>query len=349
MVRHRAGRRETSSGRNSPAVTSRAQSDVKVLVTGGAGFIGSHVCERLISKGYEVVIVDSFDPFYDPAIKHRNIENVLASGCARLVVADICDRDGLEQALDGEEFDAVIHLAARAGVRPSLERPDDYVRTNVEGTVSMLEIARRRGIRAFVLGSSSSVYGDATPVPFSEDEPAASPISPYAATKRAAELLGHTYAHLYGLSVICLRLFTVYGPRQRPDLAIHKFARLMTAGKSIPFYGTGDTERDYTYVSDIVDGIEAAMIWASSAELGAFETVNLGENTTTSLSRLVEMLSSELGVAPQFDRLPPQPGDVQRTFANVDKARRLLGYDPRTPMEEGIRRFVEWFRQQPQT
>ncbi|HUQ48727.1 MAG TPA: GDP-mannose 4,6-dehydratase [Gemmatimonadaceae bacterium] len=322
---------------------------MKVLVTGGAGFIGSHVCERFISKGHEVVIVDSFDPFYDPAIKHRNIEKVLASGCARLVVADVCNRDGVDEALRDDKFDAIIHLAARAGVRPSLERPDDYVRTNVEGTVSMLEIARRRGIRAFVLGSSSSVYGDSTPVPFSEDEPAANPISPYAATKRAAELLGHTYAHLYGLSVMCLRLFTVYGPRQRPDLAIHKFALLMTAGKSIPFYGTGDTERDYTYVSDIVDGIEASVDWALSAKPGAFETVNLGENTTTSLSRLVEMLSSELGVAPELDRLPVQPGDVQRTFASVDKAKRLLGYNPTTPMEEGIRRFVEWFRQQPQT
>ena len=322
---------------------------MKVLVTGGAGFIGSHVCETLVSKGHEVVIVDSFDPFYDPAIKHRNIEKVLASGCARLVVADICNRDGLEQALNGEQFDAIIHLAARAGVRPSLERPDDYVRTNVEGTVSMLEIARRRGIRAFVMGSSSSVYGDATPVPFSEDEPAASPISPYAATKRAAELLGHTYAHLYGLSVICLRLFTVYGPRQRPDLAIHKFAKLMTSGKSIPFYGDGDTERDYTYITDIVDGIESALIWASNAEPGAFETANLGENTTTSLAHLVKMLSAELGITPIFDRLPPQPGDVQRTCANVDKAKSLLGYNPRTPMEEGIRRFVEWFRQQPHT
>jgi UDP-glucuronate 4-epimerase len=320
---------------------------VKVLVTGGAGFIGSHVSERLISKGNEVVIVDSFDPFYDPAIKHRNIEMALASGCARLVIADICDRAGLDQALGDEKFDAIIHLAARAGVRPSLDRPSDYVRTNVEGTVSMLEIAHTRGIRAFVMGSSSSVYGDSTPVPFSEDEPAANPISPYAATKRAAELLGHTYAHLYGLSVICLRFFTVYGPRQRPDLAVHKFARLMTEGKSIPFFGDGQTERDYTYVDDIVDGVDSALDWTAKAEAGAFEVVNLGENNTTSLFRLVEMLSAELGITPKLERLPPQPGDVQMTFANVDKAKRLLGYNPDTPMEEGLRRFVEWFRQQP--
>ncbi len=337
-----------SSAVNSRAATLHARSDVKVLVTGGAGFIGSHVSERLIAEGHEIVIVDSFDPFYDPAIKHRNIEKVLESQCARLVVADICNRDGLDKSLEGDDFDAIVHLAARAGVRPSLERPYDYVRTNVEGTVSILEIARRRGIRTFVMASSSSVYGDSTPVPFSEAEPASTPISPYAATKRAAELLGHTYAHLYGLSMICLRLFTVYGPRQRPDLAIHKFAHLMTSGKPIPFFGNGDTERDYTYVSDIVDGISGALTWASTAKPQAFEIVNLGENTTTSLARLVEMLSSELGIAPQFDRLPTQPGDVQRTFADVDKAKHLLGYNPRTPMEEGIRRFVEWYRLQPQ-
>jgi len=320
---------------------------VSVLVTGGAGFIGSHVSERLVERGESVVVVDSFDPFYDPAVKHRNLETVLASGCVRLVIADICDREAVEQGIGEENIDAVIHLAARAGVRPSLERPHDYVRTNVEGTVSMLELARRRGIRAFVMGSSSSVYGDSTPVPFSEQEPASSPISPYAATKRAGELLCHTYAHLYGLSVICLRLFTVYGPRQRPDLAIHKFARLMTAGKPIPFFGDGQTERDYTYVDDIVNGIEAAVSWSRSAAPGAFETVNLGESTTTSLAHLVDMLSGELGVTPSFSRLPSQPGDVQRTFASVDKARELLGYNPQTPMEEGIRRFVEWFRRQP--
>ena len=320
---------------------------MSVLVTGGAGFIGSHVCERLLEKETSIVVVDSFDPFYDPAIKHRNLENVLASGCVRLVIADICDRSAVEAGIGEEKIDAIIHLAARAGVRPSLDRPDAYVRANVEGTVSMLEIARNRGIRAFVMGSSSSVYGDSTPVPFSEEVPAANPISPYAATKRAAELLCHTYAHLYGLSVVCLRLFTVYGPRQRPDLAIHKFARLMTDGKPIPFFGDGDTERDYTYVGDIVDGIEAALSWACSAAPGAFETVNLGENTTTSLARLVELLSLELGVPATLNRMPAQPGDVQRTFASIEKARALLGYNPQTPMEEGIRRFAEWFRQQP--
>lgn len=320
---------------------------MSILVTGGAGFIGSHVCERLLSRGQSIVIVDSFDPFYDPAIKHRNLEAALASGFVRLVIADICDRDAVEEGLGEEKIDAIIHLAARAGIRPSLERPDDYVRTNVGGTVSMLEVARRRGVRPFVMGSSSSVYGDSTPVPFAEDAPAASPISPYAATKRAGELLCHTYAHLYGLSVVCLRLFTVYGPRQRPDLAIHKFARLMSAGKPIPFFGDGETERDYTYVDDIVDGIEAGLSWANAADPGAFEIVNLGESATTSLASLVEMLSAAFGAPAILERLPSQPGDVQRTFARVDKARSLLGYDPRTPMKDGIRRFVEWFRQQP--
>ncbi|MEO8194615.1 MAG: SDR family NAD(P)-dependent oxidoreductase [Gemmatimonadales bacterium] len=320
---------------------------MRVLVTGGAGFIGSHLCERLVERGDEVVIVDSLDPFYDPEVKRRNIAAALSSGRASLIQCDICENDKLDAALGEAPIDAVIHLAARAGVRPSLERPLDYMRTNVEGTQSVLEIARRRRIRPFVLGSSSSVYGDSTPVPFTESAPATDPISPYAATKRAAELCTRTYAHLYGMSVACLRLFTVYGPRQRPDLAIHKFARLMSIGAEIPWFGNGETERDYTYVGDIVNGIEASLDWSLTADPGAFEIVNLGESVTTSLARLVEMLSSELGVAPIVKTLPEQPGDVKRTFADISKARSLLGYDPHTSMEDGLRRFVEWFRAQP--
>ncbi len=320
---------------------------MRVLVTGGAGFIGSHVAERLVDRGDEIIVVDSFDPFYDPAIKRRNIERVLASGMASLIEEDICDPDRLDSAIGDTPIDAIVHLAARAGVRPSLERPLHYVRTNVEGTQSLLELARERGIRPFVFGSSSSVYGDATPVPFSEDAHAAQPISPYAATKRAGELACHAHSHLYGLSVICLRLFTVYGPRQRPDLAIHKFARLMSNGDEIPFFGDGSTERDYTYVDDIVSGIEAAIDWSVAAPAQAFEIVNLGESVTTPLSRLVEMIAAELDVTPRLKRMPAQPGDVQRTFANVERARELLGYKPKTTMEEGIRRFVEWFRTQP--
>ncbi|MGE5748427.1 MAG: NAD-dependent epimerase/dehydratase family protein, partial [Gemmatimonas sp.] len=236
---------------------------------------------------------------------------------------------------------------ARAGVRPSLERPLDYVRTNVDGTQSMLDIARTRAIRPFVFGSSSSVYGDSTAVPFSESAAADMPISPYAATKRAAELLCHSQAHLFGLSVVCLRLFTVYGPRQRPDLAIHKFAKLMSSGEEIPFFGDGSTERDYTFVDDIVDGVERALDWVVTAPASAFEIINLGESQTTSLAALVELISKSLHVTPKLRRLPVQPGDVQRTCADVSRARKLIGYEPRTSMEEGIRRFVEWFRAQP--
>lgn len=321
---------------------------MRILVTGGAGFIGSHVSDRLVARGDEIVIVDSFDPFYDPAIKHRNISGVLSSDRASLIEADIADTDAIDTQLGDKPIDAIVHLAARAGVRPSLERPRDYIRTNIEGTQALLDLARRRQINRFVFGSSSSVYGDDTPVPFSESVPAVAPISPYAATKRAAELICHSYSHLYGMTIACVRLFTVYGPRQRPDLAIHKFARLMSVGAEIPVFGDGTTERDYTYVDDIVQGIEAALDWTGRASTGSFETINLGESETTSLSRLIEMLSSALQITPQLRRMPEQPGDVKRTCADVAKAREVLGYDPRISMEEGIRRFVEWFRAQPQ-
>lgn len=317
---------------------------MRAIVTGGAGFIGSHVCERLVARGDEVVAIDNLDPFYDPAIKRRNLAGLDANPRFRLVEADVCDLAAVEAGLGDGGFDAVVHLAARAGVRPSLEDPRAYVRVNVDGTAAMLELARRRGIRPFVLGSSSSVYGESAAVPFTESDPASKPISPYAATKRAAELLGHTYAHLFGLSVIALRFFTVYGPRQRPDLAIHKFARLMAEGREVPFFGDGSTERDYTYVDDIVQGVEGAVEWARTARPGEFEVVNLGESRTTTLARLVELIAGALGVEPRLNRLPPQPGDVPRTFANVDKARLLLGYDPRTPVEDGIPRFVAWLR-----
>lgn len=320
---------------------------MKVLVTGGAGFIGSHVTDRLVARGDDVVIVDSFDPFYNPSVKRANIAAAIASGRAALIEADICDNSKLDGKLGNARFDAIVHLAARAGVRPSLERPLDYVRTNVEGTQSLLEVARKRGIRPFVMGSSSSVYGDATPVPFREDVSADTPISPYAATKRAAELLCHAHAQLYGASIACLRLFTVYGPRQRPDLAIHKFARLMLRGEEIPLYGDGTTERDYTFVGDAADGIVRGLDWCVAAPPGAFEIINIGESATTSLATLVELLSRQLNITPRIRRLPDQPGDVQRTFADVSRARQLLGYDPRTTMEEGIRSFAAWLRTQP--
>ena len=316
---------------------------MNVLVTGGAGFIGSHLCQRLLDRGDSVVCADNFDPFYDPAFKRRTVDALARSPRFRLVEADICDVDALAAAVGGERVDAIVHLAARAGVRPSIEDPVLYTRVNVEGTVAMLELARRLGVGAFVFGSSSSVYGNSAPVPFREDDAVAFPISPYAATKRAGELLCHTYAHLHGLATVCLRFFTVYGPRQRPDLAIHKFARLMAAGEPIPYFGDGSTRRDYTYVDDIVQGIEGAMAHAA-AHPGCFEIFNLGESDTVPLARLVELLGAALGVEPVLRRLPAQPGDVEQTFADVSRARSVLGYAPGVRIEEGIPRFVEWFR-----
>jgi UDP-glucuronate 4-epimerase len=230
-------------------------------------------------------------------------------------------------------------------VRPSIEQPLLYSQVNLDGTVAVLELARRRGVRRFVFGSSSSVYGNNPKVPFSEADAVDRPISPYAATKRAGELLCHTYHHLFGLSVVCLRFFTVYGPRQRPDLAIHKFARLMAEGRPVPMYGDGSTERDYTYIDDILQGIDGA-IRLSARETPVFEIVNLGESRTTPLRRLIELVAAALGVEPRIERLPLQPGDVQRTFADVTRARELLGYEPTTPVEAGIPKFVEWFRRE---
>lgn len=322
-----------------------------VVVTGGAGFIGSHLCQRLLDTGRRVVLVDSFDDFYDPAVKRANVAALAPAGELRVVEADIRDAagllDGLRTAGAGGAA-AVVHLAARAGVRPSIQDPLLYSDVNVSGTVAVLEAARHLSIPSFVFGSSSSVYGDNPKVPFAETDPVDHPISPYAATKRAGELLCHSYAHLFGLSVVCLRFFTVYGPRQRPDLAIHKFARLIAAGEAIPLFGAGDSRRDYTYVDDIVHGVEGALRHAAGHP-GDFQIVNLGESDTVSLSRLVRLLGESLGTEPLVQRLPPQPGDVQQTYADITRARELLGYQPRVCIDEGITRFVEWFRRQPVT
>jgi UDP-glucuronate 4-epimerase len=312
-----------------------------VLVTGGAGFIGSHLVERLLSEGgWRVLVVDDFNDFYDPAIKRRNVAPHAGREDFLLCEADIRDRAALARIFRETRFDCVVHLAARAGVRPSLEEPLLYAETNITGTLNLLELARGHGVRQFVFGSSSSVYGENEKVPFAEDDPVARPISPYAATKAAGELLCHTYTHLWGLRCVVLRLFTVYGARQRPDLAVHKFARLISEGKPIPVFGDGTTRRDYTYVDDIIAGVRAAVDYDASM----YEVINLGESRTVSLSELISLLESELGRDAIIDRRPLQPGDVPQTFADITKARRLLGYDPRTPIEEGIRRFVEWFR-----
>jgi len=312
-----------------------------ILITGGAGFIGSHLVDRLLSEGeWQVSVVDDFNDFYDPAIKSANVSRHEKNPDYRLFEADIRDETALKRIFDGNYFDCIVHLAARAGVRPSLEQPLLYAETNINGTMNLLELARERGIKQFVFGSSSSVYGINAKVPFSEDDPIRQPISPYAATKAAGELLCHTYTHLYGMRCVCLRFFTVYGPRQRPDLAIHKFARLISERKAIPVFGDGTTRRDYTFIDDIVAGVRAAIDYEGSD----YEVINLGESRTVELRELISLLENELGVAAQVDRQPLQPGDVPQTFANITKARQLLGYNPQTQIEEGIHRFVEWFQ-----
>ena len=311
------------------------------LVTGGAGFIGSHLVDRLLATDVaNVTVVDDFNDFYDPSIKHNNIQDHLKDSRYTIHEIDIRDRAKLEKIFTASNFDCVVHLAARAGVRPSLSEPQLYTETNINATLNLLELARQHKLKQFVFGSSSSVYGINAKVPFSEDDPIRQPISPYAATKGAGELLCHTYSHLYGLRCVCLRFFTVYGPRQRPDLAIHKFAKLISTGKPIPVFGDGTTRRDYTYVDDIVDGVMAAINYDKTN----YEVFNLGESRTVELNELISLLERELDTHAIIDRQPPQPGDVPQTYADISKARALLGYDPKTQIEEGLQRFVEWFR-----
>ncbi len=311
------------------------------LVTGGAGFIGSHLVDRLLSTDItRIIVVDDFNDFYEPAIKRENIREHLKDPRYSIHEVDIRNHKTLEQIFSGSNFDCVVHLAARAGVRPSLSEPQLYTETNINGTVNLLELARQHHIKQFVFGSSSSVYGINAKVPFSEDDPIRQPISPYAATKGAGELLCHTYSHLYGLRCVCLRFFTVYGPRQRPDLAIHKFARLISQHKPIPVFGDGTTRRDYTYIDDIIDGVTAAIDYDKSD----YEVINLGESRTVELRELISLLEKELDTHAIIERQPPQPGDVPQTFADVSKARALLNYQPKTQIEEGLHRFVEWFR-----
>ncbi|MGH9855580.1 MAG: SDR family NAD(P)-dependent oxidoreductase [Blastocatellia bacterium] len=310
------------------------------LVTGGAGFIGSHLVDRLLAQNLaRVVVIDNFDEFYDPQIKRASIANHLNNQAYRLIEADIRDYAALKQIFSDQHFDAVIHLAAKAGVRPSLNEPRAYAEVNINGTMNLLDLAERNGIKKFVFGSSSSVYGPAATPPFNEDAPLA-PISPYAATKASGEMLAHTYSHLYGMQIVCLRFFTVYGARQRPDLAIHKFARLIANGSPVPVFGDGQAERDFTYIDDILQGVMAAIEYDATP----FEVVNLGESQTITVNRMIELLEEALGRKAIIERRPPQPGDMPLTHADITKAKSLLDYRPATPIEAGIKKFVEWFK-----
>ncbi len=312
------------------------------LVTGGAGFIGSHVCEHLLRDGHAVWTLDDLNGFYDISIKQRNIRDIqkLAKPFT-FVQGDITDVASVNELFASVKFDQVIHLAARAGVRPSLAEPALYQRVNVEGTVNILEASRLNGVKKITIASSSSVYGVNSKMPFSESDPIFCAISPYAASKLACEALGHVYHHVYKMDVAMLRFFTVYGPRQRPDLAIHKFAQLIDSGKKIPVFGDGSTKRDYTFIDDIIEGI----LGCTRHELG-FEIFNLGESQTVELSYLISLIEKSLGKKAIIDRQPAQPGDVPITFADVSKAQRMLGYKPRVKIEEGIPKFIEWFKAQ---
>ena len=310
---------------------------MKALVTGVAGFIGSHLCERLLADGWTVIGVDNFDDFYDPQIKRQNISASLQNENFQLIEADIRDSSAMNDAV--RDVEVIVHLAAKAGVRPSIEQPLLYADVNINGTMVLLEAAKKHKISKFIFGSSSSVYGNNKKVPFSEDDNVDFPISPYAATKKADELICHTYHHLYGISITCLRFFTVYGPRQRPDLAIHKFAKLIEQGKPIPVYGDGSMMRDFTYIDDIIDGTVAAM-----QKCDGFNIYNLGESRPITVNDLISEIEKALGIKAVKEYQPPQPGDVERTFADVTKATKELGYDPRTEIQVGLEKFVTWLR-----
>jgi len=309
-----------------------------ILITGAAGFIGSNLCELLLSKGHRVTGLDNLDPYYDVSIKEKNIGELAKFPEFCLYRADLRDKDAVEKILEAEKPELVIHLAAKAGVRPSIVDPVGYYEVNVTGTLNLLEAMRKAGVSRMLFASSSSVYGNNRKVPFSEEDNVDFPISPYAATKKAGELLCHTYHHLYNFDIFCLRFFTVYGPRQRPDLAIHKFTRALYNHEEIPFYGDGSTRRDYTHISDILKGIEGAM-----THLKGYDIFNLGESHTTSLTELVEYLELYTGIKAKLKKLPLQPGDVEITYANIQKAKSKLDYHPVITMNEGLQEFINWY------
>ncbi|MCS3643330.1 NAD-dependent epimerase/dehydratase family protein [Salinibacter ruber] len=314
-----------------------------ICVTGGAGFIGGHLCRRLLQDGHRVTAIDNFDPFYPRTMKEEGIEDFPRERFT-LIETNVCNTDAILHALHARSVDAIVHLAARAGVRPSIEAPRAYEETNVGGTQSMLEVAQEHDIDTFIYGSSSSVYGNNDKVPFAEADPVREPISPYAATKRSGELLAHTFHHLYDITTHCLRFFTVYGPRQRPDLAIHKFARQLLTDQPITMYGDGTSRRDYTYVADIVDGIVRSLRRAKSLDAPEYEIINLGGSETTQLKDLISGIAEAMDIAPEIEQLPTQPGDVERTYADISKAKRLLDWEPETPIDEGLQKFADWVK-----
>ena len=309
-----------------------------ILITGAAGFIGSHLSDRLLKEDYRIICLDNLDAFYDPQIKRENLRPLLANNNFTLIEGDIRNLELLTDIFEGNRIDVIVHIAARAGVRPSIIEPLLYYDVNVRGTTNLLEMAKLYHVKKFIFASSSSVYGENEKVPFREDDNVDYPISPYAATKKAGELIAFTYHHLFGIPVTCLRFFTVYGPRQRPEMAIHKFTRLIYEGKSIPVYGDGTSRRDYTYIDDIIAGITASI----NTELG-YEIINLGESKTVRLSELIYLIEENLQKKAVIEWLPEQPGDVPVTFADIDKARKLLGYAPCVDIKEGVGRFVKWF------
>jgi UDP-glucuronate 4-epimerase len=309
------------------------------LVTGGAGFIGSHLCERLISAGHHVLCLDNFNTYYDPGIKRKNIEAALSSKNYRLIEGDILDWSLLQNVFRENRFDGIVHLAARAGVRPSIKEPRLYQKVNVEGSMNLLELSVRNHINKFIFASSSSVYGNNKRVPFSESDPVDHPISPYAATKKAGELIASTYCSLYPISITCLRFFTVYGERQRPDMAIHKFTCLIDQGKEIPVFGDGTSRRDYTYIHDILDGIQNSI-----DRCNGYKVYNLGNSRTIELDSLIRLIEKNLGKKAKIKSMPVQPGDVPITYADISLAEEEIDYHPNYSIEQGIKRFVAWYR-----
>ena len=312
---------------------------MKVLITGSAGFIGSHACEHFIDKGYQVSGLDNFDNFYPRSIKENNLKLIRNSDRFVFHEGDIRDKSLVNKIFDDNRFDFVIHLAARAGVRPSIDKVEEYYDVNVNVTLNILEAMRTHNVKKLLFASSSSVYGNNARLPFSESDPVDNPISPYASTKKSGELLCHVYSHLYGFDITCLRFFTVYGPRQRPDLAIYKFTRLIDEGRPVDIYGDGSGSRDYTYIDDILDGIDRA-----ADNLKGYHIYNLGESDRTELISLVRLIEEALGKKAVLNYLPMQAGDVKTTFADISKAKNELGYDPGFDFRKGMGKFIEWYR-----